>query len=324
MLTSPRPRASPALRLCGPRWWARASLTSSATPAARFCPSTTRCASFPFTMCWCATSRARRTWPTATRAPRARWAWPSPPAAPAQPILVTGIATAMLDSIPIVCITGNVSSKVLGTDAFQEVDITGITLPVTKHNFLINRAEDIAPAIRYAFQIANPAVPARCWSTSPRMRSRPRRLFDFEAAKPRPYRPTPCCKRRGVRPGSGRRADPQRQAPGHSRRPRRHRIRRHGAGAHAGRARADSRGPHAARPGRIPRLASAQPGHDGHARRVLGQSRHSGSRPAHRLRHAVRRSRHRNHGHLRHQGQKDSHRGRPRPRSTRTSRSMSP
>ena len=60
--------------------------------------------------------------------------------------LVTGIATAMLDSIPIVCITGNVSSKVLGTDAFQEVDITGITLPVTKHNFLVSKAEDIAPA----------------------------------------------------------------------------------------------------------------------------------------------------------------------------------
>src|SRR5208282_2697871 len=55
--------------------------------------------------------------------------------------LVTGIATAMLDSIPIVCITGNVPSKLLGSDAFQEVDITGITLPVTKHNFLINRAE---------------------------------------------------------------------------------------------------------------------------------------------------------------------------------------
>ena len=53
--------------------------------------------------------------------------------------LVTGIATAMLDSIPIVCITGNVSSKVLGTDAFQEVDITGITLPVTKHNFLVKQ-----------------------------------------------------------------------------------------------------------------------------------------------------------------------------------------
>ena len=59
--------------------------------------------------------------------------------------LVTGIATAMLDSIPIVCITGQVSSKVIGTDAFQEMDITGITLPITKHNFLVTRAEDIAP-----------------------------------------------------------------------------------------------------------------------------------------------------------------------------------
>ena len=63
------------------------------------------------------------------------------------PVIVM-LYPAMLDSIPIVCITGNVSSKVLGTDAFQEVDITGITLPVTKHNFLVNRPEDIAPAIR--------------------------------------------------------------------------------------------------------------------------------------------------------------------------------
>src|SRR3954454_22480134 len=73
--------------------------------------------------------------------------------------LVTGIATAMLDSVPIVCITGNVSSKVLGTDAFQEVDITGITLPVTKHNFLVTRADQIAGAIRYAFQIAQSGRP---------------------------------------------------------------------------------------------------------------------------------------------------------------------
>src|ERR1700758_1282315 len=68
--------------------------------------------------------------------------------------LVTGIATAMLDSIPMVCVTGQVSSKVLGTDAFQEVDITGVTLPVTKHNFLVTRTDDIAPALRHAFQIA--------------------------------------------------------------------------------------------------------------------------------------------------------------------------
>src|SRR4051812_44410610 len=65
--------------------------------------------------------------------------------------LVTGIATAMLDSIPMVCITGQVSSKFLGTDAFQETDITGVTLPITKHNYLVTRAEDIAPTLREAF-----------------------------------------------------------------------------------------------------------------------------------------------------------------------------
>ena len=73
--------------------------------------------------------------------------------------LVTGLATAMLDSIPIVCITGQVSSKALGSDAFQEVDITGITLPVTKHNYLVTRAEDIAPALREAFRIAQTGRP---------------------------------------------------------------------------------------------------------------------------------------------------------------------
>jgi acetolactate synthase-1/2/3 large subunit len=105
--------------------------------------------------------------------------------------LVTGIATAMLDSIPIVCITGNVSSKVLGSDAFQEVDITGITLPVTKHNFLISRAEDIAPAIRYAFQIAKSARPGPVLVDITKDAQQATALFDFEAAKPRPVRPHP-------------------------------------------------------------------------------------------------------------------------------------
>ena len=73
--------------------------------------------------------------------------------------LVTGIATAMHDSVPILCITGQVSSRVLGNDAFQEVDITGITLPVTKHNFLVDRAEDIAPTLRRALQIARSGRP---------------------------------------------------------------------------------------------------------------------------------------------------------------------
>jgi acetolactate synthase I/II/III large subunit len=54
--------------------------------------------------------------------------------------MVTGIATAMMDSTPIVCITGQVGSKLIGYDAFQETDITGVTLPITKHNYLTSRA----------------------------------------------------------------------------------------------------------------------------------------------------------------------------------------
>src|SRR5271166_953883 len=68
--------------------------------------------------------------------------------------MVTGIATAMLDSSPVVCITGQVSSKLLGTDAFQEIDITGITMPITKYNVVVTRAEDVARAVREAFIIA--------------------------------------------------------------------------------------------------------------------------------------------------------------------------
>jgi acetolactate synthase-1/2/3 large subunit len=105
--------------------------------------------------------------------------------------LVTGIATAMLDSIPMVCITGNVSSKVLGTDAFQEVDITGITLPVTKHNFLISRTEDIAPAMRQAFQIARSGRPGPVLVDITKDAQQGKAIFDFAAAKPRPYRPHP-------------------------------------------------------------------------------------------------------------------------------------
>jgi acetolactate synthase-1/2/3 large subunit len=73
--------------------------------------------------------------------------------------LVTGIATAMMDSAPLVCITGQVPSSLLGRDAFQETDITGITLPITKHNFMVTRTEDIAPAIREAFRIAQAGRP---------------------------------------------------------------------------------------------------------------------------------------------------------------------
>jgi acetolactate synthase I/II/III large subunit len=105
--------------------------------------------------------------------------------------LVTGIATAMLDSIPMVCITGQVPSKVLGTDAFQEVDITGITLPVTKHNFLVTRSEDIAPSIRAAIQIAQSGRPGPVLVDITKDAQQNSAIFDFEAAKPRPYNAHP-------------------------------------------------------------------------------------------------------------------------------------
>jgi acetolactate synthase-1/2/3 large subunit len=73
--------------------------------------------------------------------------------------LVTGLADAMLDSVPIVAITGQVIQPLIGRDAFQEVDITGITLPVTKHNYMVNRIEDLASTFKEAFHIATTGRP---------------------------------------------------------------------------------------------------------------------------------------------------------------------
>ena len=73
--------------------------------------------------------------------------------------LVTGIANAWMDSVPLVCITGQVVSWLLGRDGFQEADITGITIPITKHNTLVLDVEDIAPAIAEAFHIATTGRP---------------------------------------------------------------------------------------------------------------------------------------------------------------------
>ena len=73
--------------------------------------------------------------------------------------MVTGIATAMMDSSPVVCITGQVPGKMIGFDAFQETDICGITLPITKHNYLVTRVEDIMPAMKEAFHLATSGRP---------------------------------------------------------------------------------------------------------------------------------------------------------------------
>ncbi len=105
--------------------------------------------------------------------------------------LVTGLATAMLDSIPVIAITGQVSSKVLGSDAFQEVDITGITLPITKHNFLVTRAEEIAPTVRLAFQIATSDRPGPVLVDITKDAQQGTCAYSFDAAEPAPHRQHP-------------------------------------------------------------------------------------------------------------------------------------
>src|SRR6202034_3346151 len=73
--------------------------------------------------------------------------------------LVTPIADAFLDSVPLVAITGQVPTSLIGTDGFQEADISGITLPITKHNFLVTQADDIARTIAEAFHVASTGRP---------------------------------------------------------------------------------------------------------------------------------------------------------------------
>ena len=105
--------------------------------------------------------------------------------------MVTGIATAMLDSSPIVCITGQVGSKLIGSDAFQETDITGVTLPITKHNYLVTRAEDVAPTIREAFHVAASGRPGPVLIDITKDAQQSSTEFDWDAAAPklRGYRP---------------------------------------------------------------------------------------------------------------------------------------
>src|SRR5271155_3594567 len=98
--------------------------------------------------------------------------------------MVTGIATAMLDSSPVVCITGQVSSKLLGSDAFQEIDITGITMPITKHNVIVSRAEDIARTMREAFVIANTGRPGPVLVDITKDAQQASAEFDWDACKP--------------------------------------------------------------------------------------------------------------------------------------------
>src|SRR5687767_1493551 len=101
--------------------------------------------------------------------------------------MVTGIATAMMDSVPIVCITGQVGSKLIGSDGFQETDITGVTLPVTKHNYLVTRPQDIGPAVREAFHIAASGRPGPVLIDITKDAQQMSCDFDWDAAAPKPH-----------------------------------------------------------------------------------------------------------------------------------------
>lgn len=94
--------------------------------------------------------------------------------------LITGLATAMMDSAPVVAITGQVGRAAIGTDAFQETDITGATLPVTKHNYLVMRAQDIGPTIHEAFYIARTGRPGPVLIDIPKDVFQEEAEYDFE------------------------------------------------------------------------------------------------------------------------------------------------
>jgi acetolactate synthase I/II/III large subunit len=98
--------------------------------------------------------------------------------------MVTGIATAMMDSSPIVCITGQVGSRLIGSDAFQETDITGITLPITKHNYLVTSAAEVAASVREAFAVAREGRPGPVLVDITKDAQQGTCEFDWDAAEP--------------------------------------------------------------------------------------------------------------------------------------------
>jgi len=129
--------------------------------------------------------------PTATRAPSGRMGVCMATSGPGATNLVTGIANAYLDSAPMLALTGQVARPFIGKDAFQEIDITGITLPITKHNYLVMEAADMATTVREACNIATTGRPA------PVLIDIPRDVFMEEAefhypdrVKLRGYKPT--------------------------------------------------------------------------------------------------------------------------------------
>jgi acetolactate synthase-1/2/3 large subunit len=138
----------------------RALNTSGVIPVGLCCTFTTLFTSkIPYSMFWCAMSRLQYMPPMAMRAPRVRSALHWSHQGPGVTNAVTGIATAYMDSIPMVIISGQVPTHAIGLDAFQECDAVGITRPIVKHNFLVKDARDLAETMKKAFHIARSGRP---------------------------------------------------------------------------------------------------------------------------------------------------------------------
>jgi len=105
--------------------------------------------------------------------------------------LVTGIATAYLDSIPLVAITGNVRNSMIGRDSFQEIDITGITLPITKHNFFVHKVSKLADVVRKAFELAQSGRPGPVLIDIPK--DVQEAVFEYKREPVIKPEPIPCC-----------------------------------------------------------------------------------------------------------------------------------
>lgn len=103
--------------------------------------------------------------------------------------LVTGIATAYMDSVPLVAITANVGKTMIGKDSFQEIDIAGVTMPITKHNFIVKDIKDIAPTLRRAFKIAKSGRPGPVLVDFTKDVTAPANKYEYTPVKPEEIAP---------------------------------------------------------------------------------------------------------------------------------------
>ena len=126
---------------------------------ARSCQCTTHCTMGVFLTCYVVMNKARR-WPlSVTHALPVKSVSVSPLPAQVPPTLITGLADALLDSVPVVALTGQVASPLIGTDAFQEVDVLGLSLACTKHSFMVQSVDELGQVVADAFRIARSGRP---------------------------------------------------------------------------------------------------------------------------------------------------------------------